>query len=329
MATSSNAAIPTVPGLVFTRYIVKEIGSVAFPFKGRKEQELTGVYILEFENGERYVGQALNVVRRVANHRRRWPDLYALEFAQCPAHELNQFEQRTISHQERCYTLRNKSITNLPGGPGEFTVSVEEEGTLELPSSRNERRHIRTDAPRAREKFWELLRLPVYEEELIPLVGRYLNETVSDPIGTQRYLWTISALPATNKRRGERRITTISCGNLETLVIAEWKQEDWVAYGGFVNIAAEILTEDHLRRIDAVEGVLEIMPARYRQRQDVIAVHLENLEAFHRLLDLPEVLDAAYRLNVGLMRQGATMYRRFHNEHLANDIINAAGAFGY
>lgn len=328
MTSSPQTVDPLPQGLSFTRYVVEEIGSVAFPFKGRKAQDLTGIYILEFKNGERYIGQAVNVVRRVASHRRRWADLYALEFAPCPVEDLNAYEQLTISHQEEHYRLRNKSLTNLPGGPGDFTVSTEEEETLQLPSDRAARKRIGTAAPASRQKFWELLDLPVYEGELLPLLGRYLNETIPDPIGSQRYLWTITALPTTNKRRGDRRITTVSCGNLETLVVGEWTLDGQVSHGGFINLAGESMTEELLQRMSTVPGLLDIMWADYRQRQDVITVHVETLETFGRLMDDPEVLDAAYRLNVGLMRQGATMYRRFHNEHLANDVINYVGAFG-
>lgn len=328
MTSTPQTVDPLPQGLSFTRYVVEEIGSVAFPFKGRKTQDLTGIYILEFKNGERYIGQAVNVVRRVADHRRRWADLYALEFAPCPVEDLNAYEQLTISHQEEHYRLRNKSLTNLPGGPGDFTVSTEEEETLQLPSDRAARKRIGTAAPASRQKFWELLDLPVYEGELLPLLGRYLNETIPDPIGSQRYLWTITALPATNKRRGERRITTVSCGNLETLVVIEQQHNHGIAYGGFINLAGETLTQEHLSGIQETGDIWQIVRPDYRHREGVIAVYVQNLETFGRLMDDPDVLDAAYRLNVGLMRQGATMYRRFHNEHLANDVINYVGAFG-
>lgn len=40
-----------------------------------------GVYVLEFGDGEQYVGQSVSLLARLATHRRRWPDIVAIRFA--------------------------------------------------------------------------------------------------------------------------------------------------------------------------------------------------------------------------------------------------------
>lgn len=73
----------------FRSYDVRELESVAPLFR----EERCGIYILEFSNGDRYVGQAKDVTRRFAQHRHGgkhhppWPDIVSLETCNRLSHD--------------------------------------------------------------------------------------------------------------------------------------------------------------------------------------------------------------------------------------------------
>ncbi|WP_129358232.1 GIY-YIG nuclease family protein [Rothia uropygioeca] len=318
-----NAIVPI--SLSFTRFDVREMASVAPIFRGCSA--LTGIYILEFENGQRYVGQSTNVVTRVGTHRRRYPDLQFLHFAPCSAEELDEAERQVIAQQEIQFGLRNKLLTKLPHGEHEASFTVREEETFFLPEERERRRRIVDSAEPKRTKYWELGRLEEFGV-IVTLMAEYVDQTIPDALATSGLLWTVSALPSTNRRKGYRRLLTLNCGNMESLVIDEERNEGGSFVGGFLNLPEEQLASEKIKEIEAMDGVLAINRPSYRQRRDIIAPYFGDLDALSQLLSDTDVLEAAYRLNVGLMRQGSTMYRRFHNSYLAEAIVNTLGAYG-
>ena len=74
-----------------------------------------GIYVLEFTNGERYVGQAKNIVSRYAQHRHGsdqhepWTDVTAIRFCAVPEGDLDLVERETIRQQALQAPLRNKT----------------------------------------------------------------------------------------------------------------------------------------------------------------------------------------------------------------------------
>ena len=98
MATSSGRAgdISAAQPPQFSHHDVRTLYSVAhlFPRNNR-----AGVYILWFTNGERYVGQATDVVTRFSSHRRRWDDIEYLDFCRTPRASLLQLEKQMIGSQ--------------------------------------------------------------------------------------------------------------------------------------------------------------------------------------------------------------------------------------
>ncbi len=75
-----------------------------------------GIYVLHFENGERYVGQATDVVTRYSTHRHgsrhhaAWTDIIAIEFLEVPEGDLDEPERKTIQRHRSQHTLRNKTF---------------------------------------------------------------------------------------------------------------------------------------------------------------------------------------------------------------------------
>src|SRR4051812_19361097 len=91
--------------LQFDRYDVSGLFSIAHLLPRSKGR--TGVYVLGFSDGERYVGQAVDAVSRFATHRRRWSDIVSFDFCRVPPGGLDQVERDTIAEYQRRGHVRN------------------------------------------------------------------------------------------------------------------------------------------------------------------------------------------------------------------------------
>lgn len=88
-----------VGALRFQNWPVLGVQSLAFRFE--PEDSRIGIYILSFANGEKYVGQSLNVVNRFGSHRRRWGDITNLAFRPFVAEELNPRDKEVLASIEQ------------------------------------------------------------------------------------------------------------------------------------------------------------------------------------------------------------------------------------
>ncbi len=96
----------------FKRWKLEDPSTVAAIFDGCRR----GIYVLHFENGERYVGQATDVVTRYSTHRHGsrhhagWTDIISIEFLEVPEGDLDGPEREAIQrHRSQCQ-LRNKTF---------------------------------------------------------------------------------------------------------------------------------------------------------------------------------------------------------------------------
>ena len=67
--------------------------SIADYFKPRRR---CGIYVLGFSNGEFYAGQALDVTRRYAQHRKTYYDIEQMAFRPLARSKLNEEERSLI-----------------------------------------------------------------------------------------------------------------------------------------------------------------------------------------------------------------------------------------
>ncbi|MCJ1701440.1 GIY-YIG nuclease family protein [Rathayibacter festucae] len=306
--------------LSFTRYDMSEAGSAATIFTDRTL--LCGIYVLEFENGQRYVGQTRNIVSRYATHRRHHGDVIALSFASCRQADLDDYEVLEIRRQEASHRLRNLALTGWPGGEDVLGVTVEEGKSILLPWEREKRGRVGEEgASTLPARFWELARRSDYDE-MSAVLARYVCETIADPFGTQFALWTISALPSTKRTKTRRRLLTLSCGILET-VFAQVEREVLLIV---VNVDAETL--DRLAEAESEEqpGVFEDGYDAGYKSAEVAQYVFESWQDFSTALDYSPFVEAAYKLNTTMMRRGGSPLRRHHNTFFANDLLRIAAS---
>lgn len=323
---------------------VRDLTSLAPAFK--KGESRCGVYRLHFANGEAYPGQSKNVVNRFASHRRKWPDVVAIDFFPVPADQLNEAEQFLITETERDYSVRNILLTNRPRGNDVTEIVTSNGSTVALPWERERSKGAaQSYADSIDQKLVTLLRHPVFPE-IRSLVGWYIAQTLQDPAGTVGQLWTVTCLPSTNRTSTEHRLLTVSCGNLETLFIVASKSVDYANDpDAFVRVhlnTARFEDEEKLMDPQREEhqdpNDPDLIRAFARWHVYDVAYRGERVTSFEFGLDsllgiidgdidfphLDELLAQAFNLNTRLMRRGSTMYTRFHNEKLADLLLAEA-----
>ena len=65
-----------------------------------KSRTRCGIYLLTFESGNIYIGQAIEVVRRFSQHRRNYDDIVEFSFVPVPEAKLDSVEQKLIRQGE-------------------------------------------------------------------------------------------------------------------------------------------------------------------------------------------------------------------------------------
>ncbi|WP_028244681.1 GIY-YIG nuclease family protein [Pseudoclavibacter soli] len=311
--------------LHFTRHDMTEQGSASSLFAA-KGAPRTGIYVPEFANDERYVGQTVDIVARYASHRRHHGDIAALNFAPCAPELLDEAERTTVHEQEQHHRLRNIMLTDLPGGDDDLTLTFDDEISATLPWQRERRATVADEANSRRQRSWQLQAHPEWHQ-LVAVLARYVDETVPAPISTSGQLWTLTALPGTGRRSDDHRLITLNCGQMETLYIREVTIEGEPIVAASFNLLTTQEGFDAIaERLDAANAPWEAFIGNYRAEPDAVSILVENWGSILQALEIPELLDGCYDLNVRLMRRGVSMFRRSHNTTLAGHVFDRIGA---
>jgi len=310
--------------LSFTRYDMSEGGSAAALFAD--STQVCGIYVLEFDDEMRYVGQTRDIVARYATHRRRHGDIIALSFAPCSVADLDDRERQEIRRQEAAHGLRNLHLTGRPAGDGDLEVDVDEGESVLLPWDRERRLRLREEGEMTMQRrFWDLAARPDYDE-MADALAMYVDECIADPFGTQRVLWTIVASPTTSRTAGGRRLFTLSCGGRETLFA--WEQ--MTGRGRRLEICMNV-DGDRVREARPASAVSQL-PELVLLNMETVAYGNEivyrnvtrSWPQLARVLSRSHFAEGGYRLNTMLMRRRSSPYRRHHNQAFADDILRRA-----
>jgi hypothetical protein len=315
---------PSLNPLSFTRYDMSEGGSAAALFAG--STKVCGIYVLEFEDEMRYVGQTRDVASRYATHRRRHGDIVALSFAPCSAADLDDYERQEIRRQEAGHSLRNLNLTGRPAGEGDLEVDVENGESILLPWDRDRRLRLGDEgAMTMQRRFWDLAARPDYDQ-MADAVAMYVDECIPDPFGTQRVLWTLVASPTTSRTTDVRRLFTLSCGGRETLFAREHQKGRGVQLEICMNVDGDRVREATPR--PAMRQIGDLLLTRLEKvaygSETVHRSVMRSWPQLERILMRSQFAEGAYRLNTMLMRRRSSPYRRHHNQAFADDVLRRA-----
>ena len=284
-------------------------------------EPVSGIYMLHFADGERYIGQAVDVVRRYATHCRTYDDIVAVSFRRVPVPDLDEAEKASIAAFEHTVPLRNKQLTGRPGGVTVLDLVVPPAQRLawaagDRAEPRDTPRHV--DLDHAPSRGYQTLRARPDYPQLLDVLGAFLRIAICWPRTTEQRFWTITALPNTAPGNGWRRLVTVSANNLEILVISEHRDGE---VGGFLNTA-----HLHPQGWWARRRLARVAPHREPRRSpvggDIDRIDFDSYPELHRLLRHPPIAQAAGQLATALMLKGPSMFSRFHCVHLASDLLD-------
>ncbi len=306
-----------------------------------------GYYILQFENGECYVGQSQYIPRRVASdHPKKFKDI-EVAFVRTdteamasplPNRHLLAVEKQLIhSVQQAKMPARNLSDMTITPGTESFRNLVpaeDQERWLNSPVETNNtdksESQFRTadDFPGAKHNYENFRRTyPKHANQVERVIGAYIARCIPFPSRTEYGFWSVSALPGT-QNKDFQRLACLTTSWTETLVITEAKATG--AIEGFVQVAdVELFGEDetlasYLSVIRRHPGCYDT-EAGYAQSGPANSVlHATDLDALERLLDDTAVTRAAATAALNIMNKGATgKTRESHNPYLVDAALRS------
>lgn len=291
-----------------------------------------GVYLLEFENGSFYLGQAVDPVRRFAQHRMNVGGIVGYSFSACRRQELDEIEQATIRKAEaRGLPLTNRvHVSHIEGETDLDLIVSRESQDGWLAGERGSRRsprlvRIPADSParvRTKQRFEKLSNDDRYAE-VLKCLGTYVGCAIMYPRSTQLTFWSVSCLPSTGNATF-RRYSAVNAGMMELCVVG-YSGNDVKRTWGFINVSRSILVKKHgnMQRVRATyRGALIDSSRAYRAAgQDQLRMETRSITDLTALLSHPAVALAARDLALRVMQSRATIYSQYHCPDLADAIL--------
>lgn len=332
----------------FHRYSVQELSSFAPLVHGRD----AGIYIFEFANGQRYVGQTTNFVNRFSqhihgsDHHEPWEDINVLWVMDADPHELRELELQVIAWQkEEGHSLRNKVFNLGFEGHSELdtSVSVIDQLHWALGDSDFNTQSLRQAAQRTPGPETKLHASKVGQQRWMDGIyanpedytvadaacfdlGTVIAHAIPDAAELEKIYWTVSDYPNT----AGGRLATLNVGSLEVVFIPRSPQElihpnndtKWLVHYSHLNLSAGTLMDTDSQQIKErwQHKRIDMFPIDIYQNQYPIGT-VDCIDLPTGLLtDLfqdPEILQGTRELCLDLMRSNqAGMFRRWHSAEL-------------
>ena len=288
-----------------------------------------GLYALEFANGSYYIGQALDPVRRFAQHRTNVGGIVRYAFQPCRSVHLNAAEKRSIRYAERCeLPLTNRvhvsRVTGISDLDSVVSPLMQTRWTPGAPFREPKPVVLPPDsALRIRScQRMERLERDVHYPAVLACLREFATCTPF-PRSTQLSFWSLSCLPATGA--GEyRRYAALSAAMMEVLVLG-WFRSEPTSTWGFVNVSRSICMQRY-RTLGALRKHLPYIRVSseraYRDAgQDQLRLQASSIEELTLLLQRRTIARAAGDLLLRLMRARPTIYSQYHCPDLADAVL--------
>lgn len=297
-----------------------------------KSKSRTGIYLLEFANQTFYIGQAVEVCRRFAQHCANVGEIVGFTFLPIRAAALDETERGLIRSAEAAgLPLTNRVHVSTVLGETDFDLLVapaEQEAWLaswprlvqhtraEVRLPPNAPARIRTAQAFTRlsdHSMWNQVRecLQIYSAGCLPF-----------PTLTQLSFWSVSCLPSTNKSTWPR-FAAVNAGLMELMVIG-W-EIGGVGTWGFVNCARSVIEREHgsIQLFEGKHKRVDVDDSRQYQSagSDQLSISADSIPALARLLGDSAVRDAAAQLALRVMRSRSNIYSKFHCPALADAML--------
>lgn len=309
---------------------VSSLPSIAHLFGSTKKR--CGIYLLAFQSGHFYVGQAVEVVRRFSQHRRNHSDIEGFSFVPVRMTDLDDRERAFIYRAE---TLGLKitnavHVTSVVGDADlDLVVPVcEQDAWLRDPShfakaSTDVTKIVLPEIQQGRfSKHFAKFEAHPLAATVLPLVQRYVDRCLPAPRRTEYSFWSVSCMPSTNQGSWPR-LLSVNAGVME-LFVAGWVKQRPADMWSFITVAEDVLLEAW-PTVDALVDMYPFVEAErigYRDAgQHQVTFHVRGSDETAKLLSDSSVVRAAAMLALRVMRKRATIYGKFHCPQLAAVVL--------
>jgi hypothetical protein len=294
--------------------------SIADFFKPRRR---CGIYVLRFSNEEFYVGQAGDVTRRYAQHRKTHTDIEQMAFKQVPRSKLDEEERSLIWRlEQQGWPLRNVTFASMPKGESDFDLVMppeEQERWLDdlgYVDDGGERLIDPELRRRYRERFQRFLDMPRAEEAL-DVLRTYIKVGVPAIRRGEVSFWACSCLPTNDV------YSRVNIYWQEVFTVSTSLNDLWFS----LHLARSPLEQGFGNRESPLlkrHPTLRYIDHRYVPGgQDQTKVEVRGVRAAKELLAEEDVQQGIRLFNLRLMQKGPCTYGRYHCMDLADRLVNS------
>jgi hypothetical protein len=294
-----------------------------------KPRERCGIYVLGFANGERYVGQAVDVVRRFGDHRKNHADITHMTFKRVKQAELSRVERHCIHTLEaQGLRLRNISLMSVVAGERDLDLVVTpQEQEQWLTGDRNglvdADQHVQDQGlrERYRRRFSAFMALPHAQDALF-ILGLYLQMVVPFPRRTELSFWAVSCFPETGAPHGSTLLLRMNLNMQEVFSLYSDGNGLWGSFHLARTPYEAALGPDWAEQLTALGWQVEdhtYAPGG----QDQFNLYAEGWDGLLSALTGWAHAEAMCHFNLRLMRKGATYYGRYHSLDLVDAALRA------
>ena len=286
-----------------------------------KPRERCGIYVLIFDSGELYCGQATDATRRFAQHSKNHRDIVAMTFKSVAKEDLDEEEQACIEAlEEDGWPLRNVVFTSVPKGESDFdlVMSVEDQERWLNDTEYRPRRDTRPDDPDIRRKhaakFQRLLANPAGSDAL-EVLSAYIVAALPAPEASELSFWAASCMVGGMKDL--RLLSRMNLNMQEVMTLIEANSKLHVTW----HCAKSPLEAIGDKAFEALRQRFGFWTEDHRYRPggpDQIWIGVDSTEAALDLLQDPTMIRARRLMNLRLMKKGPSYYGRTHCFALAD-----------
>lgn len=305
-------------------------GSIADLFRKQR----CGIYVLHFADGAHYVGQAVDVVRRYAQHRQAHRDIQQISFKKVSRKNLNT-EERSIVHvmENSGFHLRNIQIVSFSYGETDFDLLMsrsEQKRWLEDLSIRdvNGDRVIDERLRSLYTRKYQTFRQMPHAPEVTSVLREYVQTCIPAVKQTEISFWMCSCLPYSSvySRINVGWQTTFDAINFEDKVYYRWYLTRNLAEQIFgwtltaVNEDTGFILSDFE---EYPELVVEFQKSDLTKGgDDQVFIIVEGESNVIKLMHDEYMLTAVRLFNLGLMQKSPCPWGRNHCMDLADQLVS-------
>lgn len=315
--------------LKYSRFHVSELASISALIPAQRR----GIYVLEFSNGEYYVGQAQNIVRRFAQHRHgktnhaeAWDDIKRLWFMPVPEFlNLTEIEITEIRRFRKFgKPLRNRALNfgHDQPSPLDMMITVEDQQSWVLGEGPYDLRGAKEKLPSLGQEPSKLLKQapPEHRNSILTDLAFAFTTLIPEAVTFEGRYWTISDCPST----AGGRWATVNTGFVELLYFPRGEADGLTCLNTVPGTLMDDQSPQQTARVEDDSYDVFVDQVTYPSTSaDRLLFTTGDLATI--CSEFPEVLLGARAFALQAMRQNTSgMFARWHSEALTRDIYQFA-----